>query len=496
MAVAGVVNQRVPELRIDVRNDRVADPSGEYVLYWMIMYRRRRYNFSLQRAVEWAKTLGRPLLILEALRCGYDWASDRIHAFVLQGMAANVREFAHAPVTYYPYVERELGAGKGLLAALAARACVVVTDDFPCFMLPQMVAAAEKQIESRLEVVDSNGLLPLQAADKAYSRAVDFRRFLQKTLPAHLDHMPLADPLRAVSLKKLRALPTDIRKRWPPASPHLLSGDSDQLAALPIDHSVGPAAFKGGADVARLRLDQFIRRGLGSYPDDRGDPDLAGTSGLSPYLHFGHISVHEIFARIRRKENWSSADVASQSTGKRSGWWGMSAASEAFLDELITWRELSYNLCAKCPDSYDSYEAIPKWAQASLQKHLNDARPHTYSLQQLEQARTHDAVWNAAHTQLVRDGWFHNSMRMLWAKKILEWSAHPRDAMKTMIHLMNKYSVDGRNPNSYAGYLWTFGRYDRPWGPERPIFGVVRYLSSENTARKRRLGKYVERYSA
>ncbi len=153
-------------------------------------------------------------------------------------MACNTREFAQAPITYYPYVEKELGAGKGLLAALAARACVVVTDDFPCFMLPKMVAAAGKQIKSRFEVIDSNGLLPLRAADKAYSRAVDFRRFLQKTLPAHLDHMPLADPLRAVSLKKLRALPTDIRRRWPPASPRLLSGDSDQLAALPIDHSV------------------------------------------------------------------------------------------------------------------------------------------------------------------------------------------------------------------------------------------------------------------
>ena len=180
-----------------------------------------------------------------------------------------------------------------------------------------------------------------------------------------------------MSLKKLRALPTDIRKRWPPASPHLLSGDSHQLAALPIDHSVSPAAFKGGADVARLRLDQFIRTGLESYPDDRGDPNLAGTSGLSPYLHFGHISVHEIFARIRQKENWSPADVASQSTGKRSGWWGMSAASEAFLDELITWRELSYNLCAKCPDSYDSYGAVPTWAQTSLQKHLK-RRPAAY----------------------------------------------------------------------------------------------------------------------
>ena len=403
--------------------------------------------------------------------------------------------FADAPVVYYPYVETELGSGRGLVAALAARASVVVTDEFPCFMLPKMVAAASKQIESRFEVVDSNGLLPLRAADKAYGRAMDFRRFLQKTLPAHLDQVPLADPLRAVSLNKLRVVPGDIRKRWPPASRRLLSGNSEQLAALPIDHSVAPAAFKGGADAARLRLDRFMRKGLAAYPDNRGDPDLAGTSGLSPYLHFGHISVHEIFARIQRRESWLSEDVASQATGKRNGWWGMSDASEAFLDELITWRELSYNLCAKCPDSYDSYEAVPKWAQASLEKHATDNRPHTYSLQQLEQAQTHDAVWNAAHRQLVRDGWFHNSMRMLWAKKILEWSAHPRDALKTMTHLMNKYSVDGRNPNSYAGYLWTFGRYDRPWGPERPIFGVVRYLSSANTARKRRLAKYLQKYS-
>ncbi len=116
-------------------------------------------------------------------------------------------------------------------------------------------------------------------------------------------------------------------------------------------------------------------------------------------------------------------------------------------------------------------------------------------MQELEEARTHDPLWNAAQTQLVREGWFHNYLRMLWGKKILEWSARPEDALESMIHLMSKYSIDGRNPNSYAGYFWTLGRYDRPWGPERPIFGSVRYMSSENTARKLSVKRYVARYA-
>ncbi len=494
MATRSLPRQQVPAIRIEVRNDLPVNASGEFVLYWMIMHRRRRYNFGLQRAVDLACELERPIVVLEALRCGYQWANDRIHGFVLQGMQCNWKAFSESGVIYYPYVEPKLGAGKGLLAALANRACAVVTDAFPSFMLPGMVAAAATQIQTRFEVVDSNGLVPLAAAGKAYGRAVDFRRFLQKVLPDHLPHMPRADPLQGIKLQPLGKIPTEITARWPEASAAMLSGTPDALAALPIDHGVGPAVFHGGSDAAAKRLDQFICKRLETYNDDRSDPDIDGTSGMSPYLHFGHISVHEIFARVAAKESWSLPDVSLPASGKREGWWGMSPAAEAYLDELVTWRELAYNLCAQCPETYDTYDSVPGWAQRTLEEHASDERPHCYSIAELEAAATHDPVWNAAHTQLVRDGWFHNSMRILWAKKIVQWSAHPRDALAAMIHLMNKYSVDGRNPNSYAGYLWALGRYDRPWF-NRPIFGSVRYVSSENTLRKRRLVKYLEKYS-
>ena len=151
-------------------------------------------------------------------------------------------------------------------------------------------------------------------------------------------------------------------------------------------------------------------------------------------------------------------------------------------------------MCARRPD-YDRYESLPEWARATLEGHAGDPRPHTYALSTLEQARTHDRLWNAAQGQLVRDGWFHNYMRMLWGKKILEWSTHPRDALNVMVELMNKYSLDGRDPNSYSGYFWTLGRYDRPW-PERPIFGKIRCMTSDSTARKLSVKKYVAEYAA
>jgi deoxyribodipyrimidine photo-lyase len=173
----------------------------------------------------------------------------------------------------------------------------------------------------------------------------------------------------------------------------------------------------------------------------------------------------------------------------------MSPAAEAYLDELVTWRELGFNFCSKRPHDYDHYESLQPWARTTLEAHLHDRRAHVYSLEDLEAARTHDELWNAAQRQLVREGWFHNAMRMLWGKKILEWSAHPRAALASMVELMNKYSLDGRNPNSYTGFFWTLGRYDRPWGPERPIFGTVRYMSSQSMARKRSVKGYLARYA-
>ena len=483
-------------LRLSRGNDLPARRDGDYVLYWMTSARRRRANFALQRAVDWCHELGKPLLVLEALRCGYRWASDRIHRFVLDGMRDNAVAFAEGGAGYYAYVEPQADAGKGLLRALSERACVVIGDEFPCFMLPQMTAAAKTQVQCAFELVDGNGILPMRAADKAFARAFDFRRFLHKVLPAHLEDVPLQDPLARTRLPPPVDVSLAIRKRWPAAAENLLMGSPAALAALPIDHDVPVVSgVTGGAAAADQRLRHFLADVAGRYEDERNLPDANATSGLSPYLHFGHIGAHEILAAVARAHRWTLARVSPRATGKAQGWWGLPSETEAFLDQLVTWRELAFNGCLHI-DGYDRFESLPDWVRATLELHTADPRPHRYTYQEFESARTHDPLWNAAQIQLRREGVIHNYLRMLWGKKILEWSANPREALTTLIELNNRWALDGRNPNSYAGIFWCLGRYDRPWGPERPIFGLIRYMTSESAMRKIKPRAYLARYGA
>ncbi len=483
----------VPALRVRRIGSTGVRTDCDYVLYWMIANRRTSWNFSLQRAIEWCTQLQKPLVVMEALRSGHCWASDRLHRFILQGMADNRRALHDTPCRFYAYVEPGPQHGQGLLEALSNRACVVVTDDFPCFFLPTMIASAGQRLPVALEAVDSNGLLPLRAADRVFVRAYDFRRFLQKQLAPHLADFPLADPFHGVSLPTAPALPREIMERWPEASDSLLEATPARLADLPIDHDVTPAAFDGGTCAAAHTLETFLTDRLMRYADQRNDPEADAASGLSPWLHFGHISAHEVFARLARNEEWSAAELGSSAGGKREGWWGMSPEAESFLDELITWRELGYNMCWQ-RDDYHRYESLPDWAQQTLADHAGDPREYVYELEQFESARTHDELWNAAQRQLVTEGRMHNYLRMLWGKKILEWSASPQQAAEIMIQLNNKYAVDGRNPNSYSGIFWVLGRYDRAWGPERPIFGKIRYMSSDNTRRKLKVDGYIRKY--
>ena len=488
--------ESVPEIRIQTCNLAPANPEGDYVLYWMIAFRRTQWNFALERAVEWANELGKPLVIFEPLRTGYRWASDRLHRFIIDGMADNAARIAAARnkgVIYFPYVEPAADAGKGLLAALAERACVIVTDDYPAFFLPQMVATAAERIRVRMEKVDSNGLLPLRATQRIFTTAFSFRRFLQGQLPRHLEETPLADPLAGAKLPVMKSLPVGILRHWPAASGKQLAGNGGELARLPINHTVGAVDLRGGARAATDRLRQFLSRRLSEYAEAANDPDQNARSGLSPYLHFGHISAHEIFHELMSREDWTPARLAAKPNGKRDGWWGVSAAAEAWLDELITWRELGYNMAAHKP-GYEHYDSLPDWSRATLEKHARDRREAVYSLDEFRHAKTHDPLWNAAQTQLLREGTIHNYLRMLWGKKILEWTTSPRDALDIMIELNNRYALDGRDPNSYSGIFWCLGRYDRPWGPERPVFGTVRYMSSQNTQRKVNVTEYLRRY--
>ena len=464
----------VPELRVRAANGAAPRPDRDFVLYWMIATRRTSWSHALDRAVEWAEQLKKPIVVLEALRVGYEWASDRLHRFVIDGIRENARALAEAGVEHYAYVEPKLDHGKGLLDALAARAAVVVTDDFPCFMLPRMVAAAAERLDVRLEAVDSNGLFPMRAAPRVFPTARGFRSFLAKELPRHLAEPPAAEPFARRRFPRTAPDLRAIEKRWLRADERLLAGDAGAIAKLPIDHAVGAAPFAGGSAEAERTLERFVTKKLARYPDERNEPGVDAASGLSPYLHFGHVSPHRIVARL-------------------GGWPGRSAAARAFLDQLVTWRELGFNFCA-LRDEHDRFESLPDWAQRTLAEHARDERRFVYELDDFAAARTHDPLWNAAQTELAREGRMHNYLRMLWGKKILEWTASPEEALAVMIELNNRFAVDGRDPNSYSGIFWVLGRYDRPWGPERPIYGQVRTMTSENTARKYDVKGYLARY--
>jgi deoxyribodipyrimidine photo-lyase len=486
----------VPEIRITSCNQASPNAGGDFVLYWMTAFRRVKWNFALDRAIEWARELKRPLVILEALRCDYPWACDRFHRFVLDGMAEKLKFFAAngSAVSYYPYVEASIGEGKGLINSLGKHACVIVTDDFPCFFLPRMMRSAAKRCACRFEAIDSNGLLPVRATDKTFATAFSFRRFLQKNLPQYFVQKPNRNPFARLDLPSLRSLPAEIVRKWPPISATALAG-IDLIARLPIRHEIGTVTLRGGEEAAQTTLRKFLSERLGEYRESRNEPEGEVTSGLSPYLHFGHISSHQIFHELTSREKWSEEKLSLRSNGSRTGWWNTSASAEAFLDQFIIWRELGFNFSSHRKD-YSEYSSLPDWALKTLAKHACDERVHLYSLDQFAEARTHDPLWNAAQRQLIEEGSIHNYLRMVWGKKILEWTRTPEEALKIMIELNNRYALDGRDPNSYSGIFWCLGRYDRPWGPERPIFGTVRYMSSENTARKFRVKGYIEKYGS
>ncbi len=473
----------VPPLRIRALNNRSVRSNGECVLYWMNAYRRTQSNYALTRAYEWSRELGLPLVILSALRLDYPFASPRLHAFILDSMADVASDLEDTNVELVQYVEPEHGAGKGLLAALGANAAVIVTDDAPVFFLPAMVAAAAERLAVLVEGVDHNGLLPLAATDRVFLRAYDLRRYLQRELPNYLDEAPADLSLADVPPAPVGLL-GEARTRWPSAPV-----DRTSLDRLPLAGTVPVVDRRGGQQTAARLVDRFVATRLARY-EDRNHPDESVTSELSPYLHFGNVSPHQVFSAVAQAEQWDPSRLSDSTSGARAGWWGMGEAAESFLDQLVTWRELGYRSARYVPNNGE-YSALPAWARATLADHAADPREFTYTEAQLDGAETHDEIWNAAQLELRERGSLHNYLRMLWGKKILEWTRSPEEAHDIMFTLNDKYALDGRDPNSVSGIHWVLGRYDRPWGPERAIFGKVRYMSSDSTRRKLRMTGYL-----
>lgn len=480
----------IPDDRIRTVNPAAVRGDGAFVLYYMTSARRPRYNFALDRAVDLADELRKPLVILEPLEIGYRWANARHHRFIVEGMRDQAAAFREAPVTYYPYVEPAAGEIRRLLELVGGSAAAVVTDDYPTFHGPRVLAACER-LPVRVEAVDSNGLIPVRSVGEVFHTAYAFRRFVHRELATNGIDEPRHDPFAGVRLPTIE-LPEHLRDRWPSVNESDFANIERFVRGLPLAHDIGPGWASGGADSGGKRLGEFVHRRLDAYDEKRNAPDDDWSSGLSPYLHFGHISTHEIVDALVAGTAWNPASVELAARGSRGGW-GLDATRTAFIDQVVTWRELGFNGCTYLPD-YDRFSSLPDWARRTLAAHASDPREWVYSREQLEVAETHDPLWNAAQRQLVTEGRIHNYMRMVWGKKILEWSESPDQALEIMIELNNEYALDGRDPNSYSGIFWVLGRYDRPWGPERPVFGKVRYMSSDNTRRKTRVSDYLERY--
>lgn len=485
----------VPTVRVRTLNQWPVNPAGGFVLYWMTAYRRIRFNFALQRAVELANQLGKPLVIFEAIRCNYKWSSDRFHQFILDGMSDNAAAVSSTKASYCSYVELHPNDGSGLLLSLASQACIVVTDDFPCFFHPALYNKIAARWRCALELVDSNTILPMRSTDRTFTVAHSYRRYMQKEFAKGMPDFPIENPLSYLTGQKPKSLPYKVSPQWKIWTGKQSSQELKQvaLAGIAIDHTVSLSGLLGGPDEAGNVLDRFIDKRLQDYSEARNEPEQEGSSWLSPYLHFGHVSPHEIFHRVMKASDWSNAKLA-KPNGKMNGFWNVGENAEAFLDQLLTWREIGFNMCWR-ERNYDRFESLPGWAQKTLDEHSTDERPYIYELEELEQSITHDRLWNAAQKQLVREGRIHNYLRMLWGKKILHWTRSPREALRIMIELNNKYAMDGRDPNSYSGIFWVLGRYDRAWGPERPIFGKIRYMTSESTQNKYHVKKYIEKYS-
>jgi len=451
------INERVVQL-----NDAKTHQKARYVLYWMQMYKRTTHNHALTFAIRKANESSLPLVVYEGLKFYYPWASDRIHTFILEGVEEKCREFERLGIRYVFYLQKDDRSPKQTVARLAKEAACVVTDDYPCFIIPEHNRRIAERASIPVYAVDSNGVIPMAKFEKEEYAAYTIRPKIKKLLP---------DYLKPYVEDRVKIESADLEVDCPDT---IIS--KDHIAALvaecDIDHSVRPSEhYRGGTTNGRARLKTFVDEILPEYETARNKPDRDGSSRLSSYLHFGYLSPLEVALAVR--------DAGAPQS-----------ATDAYLEELIVRRELSFNFTRHNPN-YDSLVSLPAWVQKTMREHIDDERQFDYSLEQLENGETHDDLWNAAQREMLVTGEMHNYVRMLWGKNVIAWSSSYEIAFETLVHLNNKYCLDGRDPNSYAGILWCFGKHDRPW-MERPVFGTMRYMTSGSTGKKFDSKKYVE----
>jgi deoxyribodipyrimidine photo-lyase len=440
-------------------------PGGAaYVLYWAQMNRRVDSNHALAYAAQMANDLGLPVLYYEGLTCSYPSANDRLHTFILEGVPETARRLEDRGIGYCFYLRRRESDANDAVYRLARHAAAIITDDYPTFVAASHNSSVAGKVDIPYHSVDSSCLVPMNRLEKREYAAYTIRPKIQRLLPQYLC------PVNSVTLrKKMKALPEMAAQFHTPVT----EPDIPLLvASCDIDHTIPPSlSFPGGRCAAEKHLQSFLKNKLGRYAKDRNEPASHGTSDLSPYLHFGQISSLEVA-------------LAARSYGVEND-----IGTDEFLEELIVRRELAFNY-ARHTEKPDSLSNLPDWAIQTLRKHARDTRKPVYPRDQFVKAQTHDALWNAAQKEMLLRGKIHGYYRMYWGKKIIEWSPTCQDALETMVYIHDRWALDGRDPNTYTNILWCFGLHDRPW-QERPIFGLIRYMSLDGMKRKTDTEAYI-----
>jgi len=443
--------------RVRILNPGSPAEDGRCVLYWMQRSQRGEDNPALNRAIELANDLALPVLTAFGLTADYPSAQRRHYRFLLDALP----EIEHALEARGSKFVVRLGAPDDVIVDLCreARPAALISDENPLRIGRIWRDRAAQAIDVPFQCVDADVVVPTSLFPKEEYAARTIRPKIHKVLPNDLK--PIPNP-KAQTTWRGRAIP---------------NGERIDPDALLKRLNVGGAAevedYKGGTAEARRRLQRFVDKRLPDYADKRNEPTPYRTSELSAHLHFGHIGPTTIALAVR-DANAPKASI------------------DAYLEELIVRRELAINYVAR-NSKYDQLEGCHAWALETLKAHRRDRRPYLYSAEQLEAARTHDPLWNAAQLEMVLTGRMHNYLRMYWAKKILEWTPDAATAFELAIDLNDRYEMDGRDPNGYTGVAWAIGgKHDRPW-PERPIFGKVRFMSHESTRKKFDSKAYIER---
>lgn len=447
------------------------------VVYWMSRDQRVEDNWALIFARGLAIEKNKPLAVVFCLSNRFLGATRRHYEFMLKGLKEVAASLSLKKIPFFflmgdpgtkiPEFVRKYGI------------CTLVSDFSPLRIKKEWTEGVVSNIGIPFFEVDAHNVVPCwEVSQKEEYAAHTFRPKLYRLLPEFLDEYPELEP---DSDYTEIFLSSDICSPEKQESFSIKKGEVDVFLSesLPEGNArsfSGERFFEPGEKAAKEMMRDFLTKKLDSYGSSRNDPNKDGVSNLSPYLHFGQISAQRVILEVEK----AIADPASK---------------KAFLDEILVWRELSDNFCFYNP-LYDSFESFPFWAKQSLNVHRQDKREFLYTLEEFEAGKTHDPLWNASQMELLVKGKMHGYMRMYWAKKILEWSESPEKALEVSIYLNDKYELDGRDPNGYAGIAWSIGGvHDRAW-KEREVIGKLRYMSYEGCKRKFDVKAYIDKNSS